>query len=62
MSMMKSNARSETSEPIIAGVELSMLNRLQAFVSADQIARSYGRQVSRASPKVEIEILPVQQL
>jgi hypothetical protein len=50
MSMMKSNARSETSEPIIAGVVLSTLNRVQAFAPGDHTARSYGSWVSRAGP------------
>ena len=51
MSMMRSNARSEKSEPIIANLVLSKLVNVQRFASGDHSAWIYGFQVSEAAPK-----------
>jgi hypothetical protein len=51
MSMMRSNPMSETSKPITAGLVLSKLCTTQVSASGDHVERSFGSQVSRASPK-----------
>jgi hypothetical protein len=52
MSMMISNARSEDNELILEYLVLSKLVIMQAFASGDHEERSYGCQVSHASPKL----------
>jgi len=42
---------SETSEPIIAGLVLSVLPGMQVSASGDHVERAYGCQVNRAGPK-----------
>jgi hypothetical protein len=54
-SMMRSNVRSEKSEPITAYLVASKLVMVQRFASGDHLARSYGCQVSQVGPTVEIE-------
>ena len=61
MSMMRSKTMSEKSEPIIAGLVLLTLNRVQVFATGDHTARSYSSRVSdhrkqSRSKTVEIEI------
>jgi len=59
MSMMRSNATSETSEPTTLGLVVSKLRVRQAFASGDHAERIYGCQVSRAGPKQpKLEIYP----
>ena len=56
MSMMRSNPMSETSEPIIAGLVLSMLTTVQVTASGDHVERTYGCQGKPSRSKtVEIE-------
>ena len=49
--MMRSNARSEQSDPIIEYLVLSKLFMVQAFASGDHSARIYGCRVGQVGPK-----------
>ena len=46
MSMVTSKTMSVMSTPIIAGLALATLSRVQVFASGDHVERSYGYQVS----------------
>ena len=46
MSMVTSKTMSVMSTPIIAGLALATLRRVQVFASGDHVERSYGYQVN----------------
>ena len=56
ISMVTSKTMSVMSTPIIAGLALATLSRVQVFASGDHVERSYGYQVSLVKKQSKLKI------